>query len=511
MKCPQCDGKFLAIIDNLKKRMGFAHHLELKCTSCDWNNSSYMSDKCQKTESHNNKGRSSFEINVRSIIAFRELGRGFAGVKTFGRCMNMYNIGSTSFANLNNKSIAAAYQKAAEASMKKAAKEIQGDKIGPVCTRVSIDGSWQKRGHASLNGVITAIADDKVVDTQVYSKHCKGCKMWSSHEGTPAYERWKLHHFCHINHKKSSGAMESSGAIAMFNRSVIQNNLIYHEYLGDGDTSSYKEVVEAAPYKEYDITPIKLECIGHVQKRVGTRLRNLVKKYKGTETPMSGKGNLTESIINSLQNFYGMAIRNNTTNMYAMKKAIGAILFHCTKINDPEKRHLMCPQSPDTWCKWQLDKLNSTFTYKDKISIPMWIHTKIRPVFQELSDDSLLQKCLHGQTQNANEAFNAIIWTRCPKGIFVSRTVFSMAVNSAILHFNDGSQGLESVFEQFGLKGTIATRKSLEMDTMRVKQMKRKSTDVVKKQRKKLRTIKKGYIDKEKQQEKQESYIPGGF
>ena len=62
---------------------------------------------------------------------------------------------------------------------------------------------------------------------------------------------------------------------------------------------------------DYDVTPEKLECVGHIQKRLGTRLWNKTKEYKGTETPLSGRGKLTESIINSLQNFYGKAIREN--------------------------------------------------------------------------------------------------------------------------------------------------------------------------------------------------------
>ena len=39
---------------------------------------------------------------------------------------------------------------------------------------VSGDGSWQKRGHSSLNDVVTLVASDtgKYVDYRVLSKHC---------------------------------------------------------------------------------------------------------------------------------------------------------------------------------------------------------------------------------------------------------------------------------------------------------------------------------------------------
>ena len=60
--------------------------------------------------------------------------------------------------------------------------------------------------------------------------------------------------------------MESAGAVEMFCRSIETND--YSEYL-DGDSSSYKDVVAAKPYECYGIEPIKCECIGHVQKRLG--------------------------------------------------------------------------------------------------------------------------------------------------------------------------------------------------------------------------------------------------
>ncbi|GFX60795.1 uncharacterized protein TNCV_4977711 [Trichonephila clavipes] len=51
----------------------------------------------------------------------------------------------------------------------------------------------------------------------------------------------------------------------------------------------------------------KYECIGHVQKRVGARLRKLKSKNKN----LSGKGKLTDSFIDRLQNYYGIAVRSN--------------------------------------------------------------------------------------------------------------------------------------------------------------------------------------------------------
>ena len=60
----------------------------------------------------------------------------------------------------------------------------------------------------------------------------------------------------------------------------------------------------------------------------------------------------------------------------------------------------------------------------------------------------LLEKCLHGRTQNVNEAFNAFIWKRVPKDIFVGKTVLDMSVASAVVSFNNGVTGLFSIMEK---------------------------------------------------------------
>ena len=43
--------------------------------------------------------------------------------------------------------------------MQDAANEIKGEEEGTVNTAVSVDGSWQKRGYSSFNGVYQILAD----------------------------------------------------------------------------------------------------------------------------------------------------------------------------------------------------------------------------------------------------------------------------------------------------------------------------------------------------------------
>ena len=41
-----------------------------------------------------------------------------------------------------------------------------------------------------------------------------------------------------------------------------------------------------------------------------------------------------------------------------------------------------------------------------------------------------------------NKYLNSIISKRCPKYIFVGRTILSMGVSSAVINFNNGTRGL---------------------------------------------------------------------
>ena len=122
----------------------------------------------------------------------------------------------------------------------------------------------------------------------------------------------------------------------------------------------------------------------------------------------------------------------------------------------------------------------------------------------------MLKKCLYGQTQNVNEAFNQIIWRKAPKDTLVTRRTVEVATASAALHFNDGSSGILSVYEELGaVPGHFTVVASAASNTARVKQMNRESSEICKKARKKARAITKGFMDKD--DEETPSYVTGGF
>ena len=63
--------------------------------------------------------------------------------------------------------------------------------------------------------------------------------------------------------------METAGLVDCFMSSAGTRELPYTDYIGDGDSKVYLDIVKNDSVVE------KLECVGHIQKRVGSRLRNL--------------------------------------------------------------------------------------------------------------------------------------------------------------------------------------------------------------------------------------------
>lgn len=64
---------------------------------------------------------------------------------------------------------------------------------------------------------------------------------------------------------------------------------------------------------------------------------------------------------------------------------------------------------------------------------------------------------MHGETQNANELFNNVIWTKCPKNVFINKMTLELGVYSAVLQYTLGTKGVQEVISSFGLRCGVLT------------------------------------------------------
>ena len=250
----------------------------------------------------------------------------------------------------------------------------------------------------SLSFVISKDAI-QCIDYRVMSKVCSACQSWKGKEGADENDRLNDDHNCCVNYEGSAGSKETAGVLECYRESVELNKLRYVKFIGDGDSKSYSEVVKADPY---DGVPIKkLECSGHVQKGVGSRLRSLKKVCKekiivnGKSIPLLQK--LTHKEINKLQNCHGIAIRQScqTKHLNIMQKAV---LYHCSDAHNPEARHQFRPPGETSWCKFQAGNANGTNEYVEKTGLPTYVGDKLLPISRDLGSRDLLSKCTHDTT-----------------------------------------------------------------------------------------------------------------
>lgn len=205
--------------------------------------------------------------------------------------------------------------------------------------------------------------------------------------------------------------MEPAGAVRMWERSEGKG-FRYITFLSDGDSNSFNAVCALndgnGPYTNHTVK--KEECINHVQKRMGTRLRKLkaeLKEEKLTKTGrrqwrslVGGKHQLTDNQITAFQKYYGKAIRDTVgTDIITMKKRVLSGFFHAIS-RDDDHHHNFCDSA---WCVFKRAKdegkpLPSHSTMKNYLRLEKKYEDQVRRVFFDLASSPLLERCLRGQT-----------------------------------------------------------------------------------------------------------------
>lgn len=470
--CKLCNGNVVLAETNVK---GLGSKILVRCESCDPCTAGSLST------SKLVEGTNAYEVNRRCIYAMRSIGQGLKGLEKFCGVMNLPPPVAPSTYNLINNQILSATKQAANELFKEAVlEEIDATDTDPKTDlTVSGDGTWMRRGHTSLHGVSTVIGANtgKVLDLEAMSSFCHGCSTWKGTKTGREYEQWLDKHRkkgnCSRNHFGSAGSMEVEGIKKMFCRSKELLGVRYTNYIGDGDTSTYPAICDSQPYGP-DVTIIKEECVGHVQKRMYSRLKKLKEKNKSVllsdGKKLGGKNRLTGPVINQLCVYYGNAIRGNTNDFNGMRRAIWAIWNHKAS-TDENPMHAFCPQGPESWCTYQKSVLNNQVDqYVHKNTIPKAIMDLIKPIFYDLSKPDLLRRCLKGMTQNANESYNNLLWSICPKRGFAGSKVVQIAAYEAALLFNEGNIAKQRVLQHLKIvPGQHFLKSMTNFDNLRVR------------------------------------------
>ena len=144
-----------------------------------------------------------------------------------------------------------------------------------------------------------------------------------------------------------------------FLRGQSVNVVCITSYYGDGDSKAFQTVENV--YEGQKVQ--KYECIGHYQKRVANRLRKLKQRLKGLggkakakkeeNIPKQDGGKitkvkkipamrLTDTLINKLQNYFGIALGSKVAAVPEFQNALLASSFRTASSKESDY-HTYCP------------------------------------------------------------------------------------------------------------------------------------------------------------------------
>jgi len=190
-KCPVCQTNLVITVD---KKQGFAKTLYAKCSACG--EIAGEAPTSPRYQSKIGKKKNPFLVNRRMVEAFSALGLGQAAGEKFGMELGMNVLSGPSWAahlkEMEEKNEELKQEVLEEA--RKAVRKHHGSPEGSLYLVVSFDGSWQRRGHVSLNGVCFVIDFDSglVLDYVVLSRYCHLCILKASvlEETSEEFKEW---------------------------------------------------------------------------------------------------------------------------------------------------------------------------------------------------------------------------------------------------------------------------------------------------------------------------------
>ena len=462
--CPQCHHvglQWKELTGTELQKDGLNHKLQVSCGSCH----TIVCEKLQTSPAASNSRYP--DVNSRTILAMRAIGAGHASLQEFCRVMGLPGISINTYQS-HTKILHDKCNRAAEENLQQAARTVRQayedadpDLVGQevIDIAVSYDGTWQKRGHTSHNGlgVVIDLMTGLVLDTEIRSNYCSSCALAASRfkgYDTDEFRDWRqnVHTLCEKNHSGSAASMEAHAAVAMFGRSVDKHRMRYTTVLSDGDSKTVKKLNDE---NTYDVEIRKEECVNHISKRMFARLDNFAtrQKARGNSVGGRGKGKLTKVRMKRWSTYYRNAISKNVGDVDGMHNSIWAILYHSTS-TEADPRHQFCPQGEESWCFYQkaVAKGECTKPPESHDPIPEDMAVDLLHDFEALSDDDRLERCCRNMTQNTNESFNGQVWKRAPKTLFSSRLVVELAVSLALQAFNRGAVGVLRVMHGLGLR-----------------------------------------------------------
>ena len=517
VECPRCQATdALHLTSDGAKRCGFPLLLTLSCSSCGVNFSQQYTSPRVATDANTMRP---FAINDIMVAFFNQAGLGHTAMKLLGTLLGTKVRHLKTFQAKEERLINVITDATDDilkgsASAVRTAHGVADD--AQLDVTVSFDGSWHKRGHTSLYGfgAVVEVLTGLILDYTITSKYCYTCSLKAAQcngRDNPQFRVWYLDHEddCCEDYHVSSNPMKVECTKRLWSRSVELQNIRYTGMLGDGDSKAFQALVELDPYP--GVALVHEECVNHAHKRMDTALMQLAKDKK-----LGGKGHgrLTQGKINKLQQYYRAAITNNAGDADGMRSAVWATLLHCVS-TDEDPHHTRCPEGATSWCfyKRALAADEEPAPHDDSIRHPLAhnVAQEMLPVYTRMPDPNLLKRLAKGKTQNPNECLHSVIWSRCPKTVFVGRHKLQGAAASAIARYNAGASMLTDMMRHMAIEvNEVTLAYAAERDRQRIYRVEQSATEQNKHRRLALQQDRKEERAAHAAEEGA-TYVPGGF
>ncbi|KAK4886106.1 hypothetical protein RN001_002377 [Aquatica leii] len=308
-----------------ERRIGLNSIIRLFCNMCNTKFNLNTFKESEKTE---------MDLNEAAVSGSHSIGIGFSNLEEL---LSTMDIPCMSYKKIKTTEdvINDGWEKAANIKMKEAAiKEAECarsigriDNDGVPLLEVVADGCWSKRSYRSnysaLSGAAAIVGHQfgEVIYLGVKNKYCSQCQI-STTTGI------NKPHKCYKNFEGSSTSMESTILAEGFKMSEKLFGVRYSTLIADGDSSTYKKILETRPYKNRTVE--KIECINHL-------LRNFCNKLKAltidTRFPVLLRKQLGKNILRFRSAVVG-AIKyrkennNNSNSVTLLKTDIDNSYYH---------------------------------------------------------------------------------------------------------------------------------------------------------------------------------------
>jgi len=219
----------------------------------------------------------------------------------------------------------------------------------------------------------------------------------------------------------------------------------------------------------------QLTQLKKAHKQVESQGKKVAPKKKEKSKAEPKTATLTNKVMQDLSLYYGLAIQRHPDSVEDVRREIWATYYH--KIStDAEPQHHFCPEGESSWCKFQQHKAAGTL-FSHPPALDKETQDILKPIYEELSQNELLERCLGSNTQNNNESFNACVWRLAPKQVYCGKKLLEIATQTATCIFNEGQKPILKILETMGCSlGNGSISFADHCDNARVKQADQRSS-----------------------------------